>query len=203
MSRLPVIWKRLGLVVLLVFFTLCFSRYLESQQIKLDYRSLKTGDVILTKGYSFFSYGMRILHPTKIDYSHVGIVYIKNDSVFIINATPTPVNMDQNDHVVIELLEAHISSNRVQAASIYRMQPDQWKLIPELVNAAIKNSECQTEFDRELSLTNDVFYCTEFVSKCFDDIDLSLVCKDSLEKYLYPKDLVSNNVLSPVYSVQL
>ena len=135
----------------LLFFLCSFSTI---AQIKLKtgdllFQKMNCGDLCdaihaVTKGYQ------------GNDFSHLGLVYIQNDSIFIIEAAGNAVRK-----VPLE----QFSKNTKTTMYIGRVKNKYKKIIPEVVAFSIK--QIGTPYDDDYLYNNGKYYCSELIYDAF------------------------------------
>jgi hypothetical protein len=137
--------------ILFVLFS-CFTLVLHAQNYKtgdLLFQDLDCGDICdaieaVTQGY----------HDQK--FSHIGLVYVQNDSVYIIEAIGTTVHLSH----ITGFLER--SDNPVVHG---RLKPEYQKLIPDAIQFALKQQG--NPYDDTFLYNNGKYYCSELIYDAF------------------------------------
>ncbi len=128
------------------------------------YRPLvQNGDIIFRTGNDFTSESLRQLAKTDQTYSHCGIAFIENDSVFVYHAIGGEFNPNQK--LKRELFDYFCSAeiNRGFGIARFSWRPNQLKALQKQVQY---NFVIGLPFDMAFDLTtNDKMYCSEFVAK--------------------------------------
>ncbi len=139
-----------------VFIFIFISQLCFSQNIKL-----KTGDIIfqsmncgplcdainqVTEGYK------------GNDFSHLGLVYIKNDSIYIIEAAGKAVQLTP-----IEKFKSYTN----ETMFVGRLKRKHRKLIPEAIAFSLK--QIGTPYDDAYLYNNGSYYCSELIYDAFLD----------------------------------
>jgi hypothetical protein len=137
--------------ILFVLFS-CFTLVLHAQNYKtgdLLFQDLDCGDICdaieaVTQGY----------HDQK--FSHIGLVYVQNDSVYIIESIGTTVHLSH----ITGFLER--SDNPVVHG---RLKPEYQKLIPDAIQFALKQQG--NPYDDTFLYNNGKYYCSELIYDAF------------------------------------
>lgn len=136
---------------------LLFSWIAQSQQLPVS--ALKTGDLIfqdmdcgplcdaieaVTEGYDGH------------DFSHMGLVYIQNDTIYIIEAAGTKVRLNPL---------ASFSKNTRKPMYVGRLKSKYQKLIPTAI--AFSLQQMGVPYDEEYVYDNGKYYCSELIYDAF------------------------------------
>jgi len=139
-------------ILLLFSFTTLFS------QNKI---ALKTGDIIFQK----MNCGelCDAIHAVtdgykNNDFSHLGLVYIKNDTTYIIEAAGNNVRM-----VLLEDFSKNTKTNMF----VGRLKKKHQKLIPQAIDFCL--TQIGVAYDDEYLYNNDKYYCSELIYDAFLD----------------------------------
>ncbi len=97
----------------------------------------------------------------KTNYTHIGICFIKNDTSFVIHATP-------NKGVCIETIETFMQpdTNTKYISDIYRLKKDFRSCIPNAISKA--KSLVGAPYDYTYIMDSEGFYCSEFIYHIFE-----------------------------------
>ncbi|AWG24942.1 YiiX/YebB-like N1pC/P60 family cysteine hydrolase [Flavobacterium kingsejongi] len=138
-------------------FLLLFSWTAQSQQLPLS--ALKTGDLIfqdmdcgplcdaieaVTEGYDGH------------DFSHMGLVYIQKDTIYIIEAAGTKVRLNPL---------SSFSKNTHRPMYVGRLKSKYQKLIPAAI--AFSLQQMGVPYDEEYVYDNGKYYCSELIYDAF------------------------------------
>jgi uncharacterized protein YycO len=181
------------------------DRYIQ----KLDYSSLKTGDLIFRLDGNIPSQALStVLKQSR--FSHVGLIELVNGQPFVIHAALENPSQGQGQ-VKKEPLSNFLQKVPTLAVSIYRPQVDE-NLKKKAIKIADRYVLKATPFDAEFDLdTPDRIYCTELVwqsylaagvdlvEERFDILNLPLV---GSKKYLLPDTLTKSSNLVEVHSIK-
>lgn len=191
--------------------TIWFSHQEEFINLGIDYRIIKQGDLIFRKGRSIES-DVVLLMDNDSPYSHVGIAFLLNDSVFIVHAVPGDDDAD-TDFVRFDFIEKFLDYENNSAGSVYRFCDTNYLNLPEkAANIAKSFYDNKIMFDPEFSLrTEDKLYCTELVWKAYKNAGVDLI-DNKLDTafiplgdgpFLYPSSLIKSKYLNKIYSFQI
>lgn len=132
----------------------------------LDPQELKSGDIIFRSGTTVDSDIVRALDHGS-PFSHVGLVDIADDAVFVIHIEPgiggTPGNLVRR-----ETLGEFLSTAKADGVGLVRVKPEYRALAPAAVRAARSFAARHLPFDPYFSLrSDDALYCTELVWRAY------------------------------------
>lgn len=136
------------------YFLFLFSFFSLSAQTKLKtgdllFQKMNCGDLCdaihaVTEGYQGY------------DFSHLGLVYIQNDSIFIIEAAGNAVRK-----VTLE----QFSKNTNTTMYIGRVKNKYKKILPEVIDFSLQ--QIGTLYDEEYLYNNGSYYCSELIYDAF------------------------------------
>lgn len=108
-------------LIAIAMLTLCYCKSGNKERSILpDKASIKDGDIVLRKGTGFTSHAVAFADKSS-DYSHCGIVMIKDGKPMVIHAVPDEPDFDgDKDRVKMEPLEKFFSSIRASKGRIMR-----------------------------------------------------------------------------------
>lgn len=130
-----------------------------TEKITHEIPPLEDGDIICRLGNGMFSNLFRMQSEEQI-YSHIGIVRLANDSVFIIHAEANELSGE--GHVKAEPWQDFIDNSRKWG--LYRMNSDV-STRRQIAHHAFHYVEQHVPFDMEFNLHNDNrVYCTELAA---------------------------------------
>jgi hypothetical protein len=128
-----------------------------------DFR-LQTGDLLFQVEKST-AYTEAIAGVTSgknnIHYTHVGIVCVENDTVFVLEATPPQVRKTLLDEFLLR--SAHLAEKPIVAVG--RLKQEYRKTIPQAIVRVKKL--LGKPYDYVYSPDNDAYYCSELVTHSF------------------------------------
>ncbi|MDR0799370.1 MAG: hypothetical protein LBN18_06400 [Dysgonamonadaceae bacterium] len=128
--------------------------------------TLQTGDLLFQLGKSS---GLNdaiaevTANKDSIAYTHVGIVFVENDSVFVIEATIPEVCQTPVDSFLYQ--SAKIDGRPI--VMVARLKPEYRKLIPQAVENARK--KIGKPYDYVYDPDNEAYYCSELIYLSFCD----------------------------------
>ncbi|WP_430399879.1 YiiX/YebB-like N1pC/P60 family cysteine hydrolase [Flavobacterium sp.] len=130
---------------------LCFSQNIKLKTGDIIFQSMNCGplcDAInqVTEGYK------------GNDFSHLGLVYIKNDSIYIIEAAGKAVQLTP-----IEKFKSYTN----ETMFVGRLKRKHRKLIPEAIAFSLK--QIGTPYDDAYLYNNGSYYCSELIYDAFLD----------------------------------
>ncbi|MCY7309244.1 MAG: hypothetical protein LH619_00570 [Chitinophagaceae bacterium] len=138
---------------------------------------IKNGDVILRNGRDEVSQAVRSMNRKDTSFSHCGLVFIENDSVFVYHALGGSYNPDQK--LKRELLDSFFTPAGNIAFCIYRynLKKEETEKLKSVVDSYYKAG---LKFDMYFNyFSDDVMYCSEFVFK-----SLNKSVKGAYNKYV-------------------
>lgn len=157
----------------------------------------KSGDVLFLNGTSWRSRIVRWIEGADNDFSHVGIVMKRGESVWIIHADPE-FGQDGHGQVVAEPWRAVLSPDRASGGAVYRLTDSNTYACESACRTADEFAKAHVPFDHNFDLnTPDRLYCTELVWQSFQKAGIDLR-PQSMGKYLFPSDLMSSSYLKRV-----
>lgn len=131
-------------------------------------KSVKTGDIITRLGSDFTSTMLAKINLRNKSYSHIGIVSIEQDTVFVYHALGGEFNPSQKLRREMLWSFAHPSDNK--KIGIFRFKLSS-KEIGDLQKLAQLQHKKGIPFDMNFDLaTDDKLYCAEFVAKALDKV---------------------------------
>lgn len=157
------IYKRLSIPLLLLFVTLIGCSV---AQDVVDVRGfdIKTGD-ILFQANDAGSYTSAIENTTKdsvnIAFSHVGVAYIEDSSVYVLEAIPYGVSKTP----IETFLRKSKQANNRPVVIATRLKKRYQKSIPNAIDKIL--SLVGKRYDFLFDPTNDMYYCSELIDISF------------------------------------
>jgi len=169
---------------------------------KPDSAKLQSGDLIFRHGRGAISNGLMALNLREKKYSHVGIIHIENEKVFVYHAIGGEEN--KTNKLRKDPVEVFCNPNDIHSFAVYRLDlsEDQRKEEDSLSRVYYKSG---LEFDTKFDLsTNDKMYCTEFVYKIVSRItgNLNYISLSAFSgmKYIACDNLYLNSHSKFIYS---
>lgn len=152
---------------------------------EIDINKIDDFDIILSKGQSVQSKLIGLLKFSIEDYSHIGIMIKKNDSVFVLHSTPD--GTDDNG-IRYDNLQTFIDLSDVRDYTVLRYQSIssvfRQRLMVEFER--YKNSQAPFDFDFN-NFDHRKIYCSELICTIFKNSGLSTLQEFDLTKPIYPK----------------
>lgn len=196
-------------LIAIAMLTLCCCKSGNKERSILpDKASIKDGDIVLRKGTGFTSHAVAFADKSS-DYSHCGIVMIKDGKPMVIHAVPDEPDFDgDKDRVKMEPLEKFFSSIRASKGRIMRFED---------ADIAHK-SACSAEelFRRGILFDHDYndrdtteMYCSELVEHAFSrhGVELTKGIRHDISlpgmkfrHVIFPSDFIRGRKLKTVYT---
>lgn len=121
---------------------------------------LKSGDIICRLGNGYFSKFFKRYSVKEKKYSHIGIISIQNDSIFVYHSEAS--ELTGVGKVKREVIHSFL--NKIKTYGIYRINSNEF-IKEKIVNEAELYYKDETKFDLNFDLTNDdEVYCSELVA---------------------------------------
>lgn len=144
------------------------ANLLNNKMISAAKSTIRSGDVILRSGKDFTSYRIRELSDKDKTYSHAGIAWVQDTSVYIYHITPPELDEPAADTAMrLETLEQFASPKKCFGFGVVRYQLKEEETAPLLnyLNSLLKK---KVSFDHYFHLDDDTtMYCSEMVDKAF------------------------------------
>ena len=130
---------------------------------KPDYSTLHSCDLIFRHGRGAISNLLMSFSRREAKYSHVGIISVENEKVFVYHAIGGEENI--SNKLRKDELEVFCNPNDIYSFGIYRLDLNDAQ--QQEVDSIVKNYYTnRLEFDTRFDFaTNDKMYCSEFVYK--------------------------------------
>ena len=160
------------IAVIVIYFYIDFNMPRENN-FRCDI-ALKNGDLVFRKGRSIESQVV-LISDRASSYSHVGVIYILNNTPYVIHTTPDE-SSDDIDYVKMEKLSDFFSSEKASRGSIFRLK-EQYSNSAKLAALNAKSFfDDKIIFDDAFDIkSEDKLYCTELVWKAFNKIGIDLI----------------------------
>jgi len=138
---------------------------------------IKSGDVIFRNGIDEVSRVARSMNRKDTSFSHCGLVFIENDSVFVYHAIGGIYNPNQK--LRRDLIDSFCAPADNNAFGVYRYNLTTGQ--QEKLKSVVRNYyQAGLKFDLYFNyLSDDEMYCSEFVFK-----SLNKAMNDSLSRYV-------------------
>ena len=172
--------KSCSIVFLFLFFLVSCNQHppkklplISAESMAADFRMIdsakifiQNGDVIFRNGNDEVSRAARSMNRKDTSYSHCGLVFIENDSVFVYHALGGIYNPSQQ--LRRDPLDSFCTPSDNNAFGIYRYNLK--KEQKEKLKMTVKNYYMAgLKFDLFFNYrSDDVMYCSEFVFKCLN-----------------------------------
>ena len=133
------------------------------EQIRHVKPVIESGDIIFRNGNDEVSQAARSMNRKDTSYSHCGVLFIENDTVFVYHALGGSYNPDQK--LLREPIDSFCNPKDNNAFGIYRysLSGDQLLLMQQTVLNYYKQG---LKFDMYFNyFSDDKMYCSEFVFK--------------------------------------
>lgn len=135
----------------------------EATRLSYNPQALRSGDLLFVEGTTWQSW-IVLWSGGNNDFSHVGLVWVREDNVFIIHATPHSSGERKAEGVIVEPLHQFLSPDRVTDAALYRFTGASRDLASTVVSLARQYAINATPFDYSFDLSSDAkMYCTELI----------------------------------------
>lgn len=204
------LFKIVFLILLAIVFTLSPAspnKHNETKEsIQIDKTILKTGDLIFRRGLSLIS-NIVLLADKGSEFSHVGMICVKDDDVFVIHIT-TDESDDGVDRVKLDYLAQFLRIDRAAETAVYRLKDAfQLRYAGISVENALKFYDQNILFDAALDLTDSQkLYCTELIWKAYYNSGIDLINSkfDELSTplgkglFILPGNLLKSPYLKPI-----
>lgn len=187
------IWNlRNSFLILLLLGGLLSCNHTQKTPPNISQYQLKSGDVVCRLGKGFFSNYFRKYASKDKKYSHIGIIEVKNDAVFVIHTEAselTGVGRVKRERIGDFL-------NGISVFDFYRVHANE-TIRKKIIANAKKYYHKKTPFDLDFNSFNDSeMYCTELVANVLNNAFDSIVIKPRLKlgnKKMYGLDDIYQN----------
>lgn len=154
----------------------------------------RSGDILFLSGTSFRSKCVRLLEGYAVDYSHVGLIVVKDGVPFVINADPAA------GVVVIQRWDIVTASDQVAGGAVYRLRGVDPSAVSAACLAAQRDAQEHIPFDESFDLnTPGRLFCTELVWRAYRSAGVNLCPNAETDHpHLLPTDLLENPKLQRV-----
>lgn len=171
--------------------------YTESDSI--DFHN---GDLVLRRGKSLVSQ-MVLLRDKHSEYSHVGVVVIKNGQPFVVHATPGEAEKDQPEYVKMETIQEFLDVEKSADFAVYSLTKQNSEIGTKVARKALDYYDQHIEFDSKFDLKDDSkLYCTELVWLAYKAAGINLIeTYDEVNIPFYKGDFIypSNLFMNPIF----
>ncbi len=171
--------------------------YTESDNIEFH-----DGDLILRRGKSFVSQ-LVLLGDKDSEYSHIGLICIKNDTPFVVHAVPGEAEAGMPEYVKMETVPDFLSIDKSADFAVYSLK-SRHRVAGRVAAAKAKEYFSRhIMFDSKFDHTdNSELYCTELVWCAYRAAGIDLVeTYDKINVAVYESDFIkpSSIFLNPVF----
>ncbi len=154
----------------------------------------QSGDILFLNGTSWRSRVVRLLQKYSSEYSHVGIVVMRNGIPFVVHADPI------EGRVAMQRWDEIIGSGKFLGGALYRIQaaPEHTRTLA--CNIAQSYASKGIRFDSEFNMNErERLYCTELVLDAYRDAGLDLYKNAEREHpYLLPAALLNSKQVNRI-----
>ena len=152
---------------------------------KWNYNELKNGDIIFQTSKSSQSKAIQIATNSK--YSHMGIVYIKDDKYYVFEAVQ-PVKLTQLKDWILRGVDNHFVVKRLKERSKYFTENNLKKMFSLCEKFKGKS------YDIYFNWSDDQMYCSELVWKLYNSIGVNLGKLEKLKDFDLSSELVKKKL---------
>jgi len=172
----------------------------------LSHFQLKSGDIVFRKGLSIESQAV-LLADEDANYSHVGIVYIKNEQIYVIHITPDSLR-ETTDYAKLEKLQDFFAIENASRACVMRINPKYEQNAQNAADTAFLYYKNKVYFDEQYDLKSfGAMYCTEIVWHAYKANNINLIDINSDPKsipffknrIIFPSSLYKCELLNKIY----
>lgn len=191
------------IVVLALVITCCDS----NRSNKIELPQIKEGDIVFRRGNGVASH-LIIKADAYGQYSHCGIVIIKNDTVYVIHILPHETKDEEKDKIKMESITAFFGENEARTGLVLRpMIPEELRI--KASNTAKSLYEMKILFDHKYNLSDTTkMYCTELVWHSYMNAGFDITNKKRThlsvaflnDDFIFPSDISSNPNFEEIYS---
>ena len=140
------------------------TKILNRQLIKDAKATIRSGDIILRSGRDFTSYRIRELSDSDKTYSHAGIAYVQDTSVYVYHITPPDLDEPKSDTAMrLERIEKFTNPAKCFGFGIvrYSLSEDENKAALKYLDSLYQH---KVSFDHYFDLEeHNKMYCSEMV----------------------------------------
>jgi len=142
-------------------------------KIPFDLGIIRSGDLVFRQGRGIFSGLFRNVGEVPSPYSHVGIIYVEKEDVFVIHSEAndvTGIGFSKKDN-----LYDFIDPTNALTYGFFRVKGLNANDAQYVLGTALAYVINRTPFDADFNLENDSLYCTELVYKAYKSAGINLV----------------------------
>ncbi len=196
----------IGLLVLILTGTGLYFFYPRQKTINYytdsDSIEFHDGDLILRRGKSFVSQ-LVLLGDKDSEYSHIGIVSLRNDTPYVIHAVPGEVEQGMPEYVKMETVPEFLAIDKSADFAVYSLRSTYQEAGETAADKAMEFFREHIIFDSKFDHTdNSKLYCTELVWCAYKAAGIELVKNyDRINVAVYDSDFIkpSSIFLNPVF----
>lgn len=172
-----------------------------------DDLQLQNGDLIFRRGRSIESQ-IVLLSDGNSEYSHVGIIYIKNKKPFVIHSVPRE-NSEEYELIKMESVEVFLSKDKATRFAVFRLEDTLMSISAMASDFAYNCYLRKYCFDNQYDLLTDKkLYCTELIWKAYKNAGLDIVQNRLRDinviiinkKIIMPSSIIENKYLKLLHS---
>lgn len=154
-----------GAILVILIFIRADTFTAKQKYFPVELNLLQNGDLIFRRGRSFESHAV-LITDSKSRFSHVGIIWIENETPFVIHSVPGE-NKSEPDYIRKEKVQEFLAPENASEFSIYRSRFSK-EVNTKAAQIANRFYHEKVLFDKSFDLTTtDQIYCTELVLIAF------------------------------------
>ncbi|MEI8204952.1 MAG: YiiX/YebB-like N1pC/P60 family cysteine hydrolase [Bacteroidota bacterium] len=180
--------RRSKIINFCLFFLVLFYFTNKKEKVKvnnIDNHKIKDFDLIISKGQSAQSKFIGLLNYSIEDYSHIGIIKKKGDSIFVLHSTPDGT---ETNGIRFDNLQKFLDLSDVNDYTVLRFQNISNRFHYNLNVEFEKLKKGQAPFDYDFNnFDHGKIYCSELVCIILKNSRLSTLQEFDMSKPIYPK----------------
>jgi hypothetical protein len=167
----------------------------EAEQPSVNRHIFQNGDLIFRKGTGFFSGVFSKAGDRDTPYSHVGIIFVDREHIFVIHTDAS--ELTGKGFARIERLEDFVDKKNSIYAGLYRLKQKSQCYGNKVTELALEYVKQRIPFDRKFDLTTEnELYCSELVYQAYMKAGLNITDKLDIISFrvsdqVYKKEIVS------------
>lgn len=177
--------------------------YTESDNI-----SFNNGDLILRRGKSFISQ-MVLLNDRDSEYSHIGIIVVKDSIPWVVHAVPGEAPEGEPEYVKMETVKSFLCVEKSADFAVFSPQEKYRDMAEKAAQYARHYYNEKVVFDASFSLKDhNRLYCTELIWRAYLKAGINLAeeytsIKSPIFKgdVIFPSDLFMNPIFNQIFPV--
>jgi len=183
------------LLILFVGFGTTYKSVSNEYVVDMDFDMLSSGDLIFVRGNTMRGTIVRFFEKNN-EYSHVGIIIKKDNSVQVIHASPG----NDEAHLIRKVsLAEFIADKKITDFAVYRVSDDR-QLLKKAISYAEECVRSRVPFDDAFSMkSEDSLYCTELVWRAYTQCNINL-CSHGFSAvaslFIHEPIILPSNILS-------